>query len=107
MINGFKVYRRYFEEYRRCGIEELRPWQPGDDMTGVHVSVVAKEGGSPKAGDMIQRHPKHHDEQWLVTAQDFADSVFVVDDRDERVAVAVSDLVDAALGRQRLYRCRL
>ena len=98
MSDGFKVYRRYFEAYRSCGIEEIRAWQPGDDMTGVHVSVAAKEGGSPKAGDMIQRHPKKHDDKWLVPARDFANRVFVMDDRDERVAVAVSDLVDAACG---------
>lgn len=63
-----------FAQYRRKQIAELRPWNPGDDMSGVSISQPDKEAGSPKAGDMIARNPKNHADQWLVAAQYFADN---------------------------------
>ena len=63
-----------FKRYRRKQIAELRPWQPGDDMSNISVSVPDKEAGSPRIGDMIARNPKNHADQWLVTAQYFADN---------------------------------
>lgn len=63
-----------FAKYRRSQIAELTPWAPGFDMTRVSVSAPDKEAGSPKAGDMIARNPKNHDDQWLVAAQYFADN---------------------------------
>jgi hypothetical protein len=63
-----------FKQYRRKQIAELRPWQPSDDMTGISVSKVDREAGSPKLGDMIARNPNNHDDQWLVVAQYFADN---------------------------------
>ena len=52
--------------YRRKGLSEMRPWEPGLDMTGVSVSDADRAGGSPKPGDMIARNPKNHADQWLV-----------------------------------------
>lgn len=63
-----------FTQYRRKQIAELRPWMPGDDMSRVSVSAPDTEAGSPKAGDMIARNPKNHDDQWLVAAAYFADN---------------------------------
>lgn len=63
-----------FKQYRRSQRGELRPWRPGDDMSRISVSAPDKEAGSPKAGDMIARNPKNHDDQWLVAAQYFADN---------------------------------
>ncbi|WP_192246153.1 hypothetical protein [Mesorhizobium silamurunense] len=63
-----------FMQYRRKQIAELRPWQPGDDMSRVSVSAPDKESGSPKAGDMIARNPKNHDDMWLIAAAYFADN---------------------------------
>lgn len=63
-----------FAQYRCKQIAELRPWNPGDDMSGVSISQPDKEAGSPKAGDMIARNPKNHADQWLVAAQYFADN---------------------------------
>lgn len=63
-----------FTQYRRSQIAELRPWQPGDDMSRVSLTAADKEAGSPKAGDMIARNPKNHDDQWLVAAAYFADN---------------------------------
>jgi hypothetical protein len=63
-----------FTRYRRSQIAELAPWSPDFDMSRVSVSAPDKEAGSPKAGDMIARNPKNHDDQWLVAAQYFADN---------------------------------
>jgi hypothetical protein len=61
-------------QYRRKQIAELRAWMPADDMTNVSVSDADKAAGSPKAGDMIARNPKNHNDQWLVAAAYFADN---------------------------------
>lgn len=63
-----------FRQYRRKQIAELRPYSPGESLTGVSVADVDRKGGSPKEGDMIARNPKNHDDQWLVAAQYFADN---------------------------------
>lgn len=63
-----------FRRYRRKQIAELRPWVPGDDMTGVSVSDVDVANGSPRDGDMIARNPTNHADQWLVAAKYFADN---------------------------------
>lgn len=64
-----------FQQYRRKQIAELRPYEPGTELTErVSVSAADREAGSPKPGDMIARNPKNHDDQWLVAAQYFADN---------------------------------
>jgi hypothetical protein len=55
-----------FKQYRRRQIAELRPYVPGEDLTGVSVSQADREAGSPKEGDMIARNPVNHADQWLV-----------------------------------------
>jgi len=65
---------RYFTQYRRKQIAELRPYVPGENMDGVSVSQPDKDAGSPKPGDMIARNPKNPADQWLVAAQYFADN---------------------------------
>lgn len=63
-----------FQKYRRSQIAELRPYQPGEDMSGVSISQPDVDAGSPKVGDMIARNPKNHDDKWLVAKQYFADN---------------------------------
>lgn len=79
-----------FKRYRRKQIAELRPWQPGDDMSRVSLAAADKEAGSPKEGDMIARNPKNHDDQWLVAAAYYADNFKLVSSsspgRQERVS---------------------
>lgn len=61
-----------FTKYRRKQIAELRPYVPGEQLKNVSVSSEDTNAGSPKAGDMIARNPKNHDDQWLVAAEYFA-----------------------------------
>lgn len=63
-----------FAQYRRKQIAELRPYVPGEPMAGISISDADREAGSPKRGDMIARNPKDHKDQWLVSAQYFADN---------------------------------
>lgn len=67
-----------FRQYRRTQIAEMTRWVPGIDMTGVSVSEVDKQNGSPKDGDMIARNPKNHADKWLVAAAYFADNFEVL-----------------------------
>ena len=62
-----------FQKYRRSQIAELRPFIPGEELSGrVSISASDSEAGSPKVGDMIARNPVNHDDQWLVAAAYFA-----------------------------------
>ncbi len=61
-----------FKQYRRKAIADLRPYVPGEDMTGISVSEVDHNAGSPKAGDMIARNPLNEADKWLVAKDYFA-----------------------------------
>ena len=64
-----------FTKYRRTQVAEMRPYEPGEILNErVSISATDRENGSPKAGDMIARNPKNHDDQWLVAAGYFADN---------------------------------
>lgn len=63
-----------FQQYRRKQIAQLCPWSSDLDMSGVSVSAEDAKEGSPKAGDMIARNPKNHEDQWLVAALYFSDN---------------------------------
>jgi hypothetical protein len=65
-----------FKPYRRRQIAELRPYIPGEVLSDrVSIAAVDRENGSPKAGDMIARNPKNHEDQWLVAKQYFLDNL--------------------------------
>ena len=63
-----------FKQYRRSQIAELRPCHEGENMVGISISESDQVAGSPKAGDMIARNPKNHNDQWLVAAKYFRDN---------------------------------
>lgn len=61
-----------FKQYRRKQIAELRPYVEGKVLSDrVSLTAADLEAGSPKAGDMIARNPKNHDDQWLIAAEYF------------------------------------
>ncbi len=53
-------------KYQRTNLAEMTAWREGFDMSGVSVSEVDRNNGSPKPGDMIARNPTNHDDKWLV-----------------------------------------
>ena len=48
--------------YKRKGLSEMRPYLPGEDLSG--VSVNAED--TPEEGGMIARNPENHKDQWYV-----------------------------------------
>lgn len=51
-----------WKEYKRTNRATMRPYVPGEDMTGISVS---KED-IPELGGMIARNPDNHADQWYV-----------------------------------------
>jgi hypothetical protein len=64
-----------WKQYKRKGLSEMRPYEAGEDISKVSISDPDKQNGSPKAGDMIARNPKNHEDQWLVAAKYFNDNL--------------------------------
>ena len=62
--------------YRRRGVTEMRPYQPGEDLTG--ISVQANQ--TPQAGGWIARNPQDRSDQWYVTPEYFAANMEKVED---------------------------
>lgn len=67
-----------WQQYRRKQNGECRPYQNGEDMTGINVADHAREAGSPKEGDMIARDPNNHIDQWLITADYFEQNLELI-----------------------------
>lgn len=74
-----------FTKYKRTQTMELRPWIPGEDMSGISVSLPDKQAGSPKPGDMIARNPRNYADQWLVAAAYFAENYEATDPLDAEI----------------------
>lgn len=55
-----------YKQYRRTQIAEMADWTPDFDMTGVSISAVDLQMGSPKEGDKIARNPANHKDRWLI-----------------------------------------
>ena len=51
-----------WKQYRRTGVSEMRPYVPGEDLTGIAVSAA----DTPEVGGMIARNPANHADQWYV-----------------------------------------
>ncbi len=55
-----------WKNYIKTATQEIRPYIPGEDMTGISVS----QEDSPEPGGMIARNSDNHLDQWYV-AKDF------------------------------------
>ena len=64
-----------WQQYKRKGLSEMRPYVDGEDLTRVSISAADRDNGSPKIGDMIARNPVNHDDQWLVAKKYFEDNL--------------------------------
>ena len=69
-----------FGLYRRKSIAELRPYEPGEDLSAVSVGDNCTAVGGPVAGDWIARDPCNHADQWIVLASYFAEHFELVTD---------------------------
>lgn len=60
-----------FAIYRRKADAEMRPYVPGESLAQIAVPDTAAINGSPKPGDMVARRSDNHNDQWLVSKEDF------------------------------------
>jgi hypothetical protein len=58
-----------WKEYRKKGTTTLRPYNPGEDLTGVSIN---KED-TPEKGGMIARNKDNHEDKWYVAKKYFED----------------------------------
>lgn len=56
-----------FKQFRKKGLAEMRPYIPGEDLTGISVN---KED-TPEEGGMIARNQDNHEDQWYVAKSFF------------------------------------
>jgi hypothetical protein len=59
-----------WKKYRKTATQEMRPYVPGEDLTGISVN---KED-TPEEGGMIARNAKNPQDQWYVGKAFFADN---------------------------------
>ena len=59
-----------WKEYRKKGTTLMRPYIPGEDLTGISVSDV----DTPELGGMIAKSPANEKDQWYVAKQYFEDN---------------------------------
>lgn len=64
-----------WNQYKRKGTSEMRPYVLGEDLTDVSMSVEDARNNSPQEGDMIARNPKNHKDQWLVAKKYFEENL--------------------------------
>jgi len=70
-----KTNENSWNQYKRKGLSEMRPYVVGEDVTGVSISQADLDNGSPKEGDMIARNPNNNEDQWLVAKKYFEDNL--------------------------------
>ena len=69
-----------FKVYRKKQLAEMRPYVVGEPMEAISLSPEDAKVGSPKLGDMIAHNPANHADQWLVSAEFFAQNYVPVDE---------------------------
>lgn len=57
-----------WKRYRKTATQEMRPYMPGEDLSGVSVSAE----DTPGPGGMIARNSDNHADQWYVAKDFFA-----------------------------------
>ena len=57
-----------WKKYRKTAVQEMRPYVPGEDLTGISVSPE----DTPEEGGMIARNSDNHADQWYVAKDFFA-----------------------------------
>lgn len=57
-----------WKEYRKTAVQEMRPYVPGEELTGISVSPE----DTPEEGGMIARNADNHADQWYVAKDFFA-----------------------------------
>jgi hypothetical protein len=59
-----------FKNYRKKSIQPMRPYIPGEDLTGVSVSPA----DTPEDGGMIAVNPANQNDRWYVAKAFFQEN---------------------------------
>lgn len=59
-----------YKNYRKKNLQPMRPYEPGEDLTGVSVN---KED-TPEIGGMIAINPQNQEDKWYVAKKFFNDN---------------------------------
>jgi hypothetical protein len=62
------------KKYRKNKIQKMRPYVPGEDLSGISVSEEDREDGSPRLGDMIAVSNMNESDKWLVSKSFFLEN---------------------------------
>lgn len=60
------------KNYRKKNVQPMRPYVPGEDMTGISVSAE----DTPEEGGMIAVNPSNGNDRWYV-AKDFFNENYI------------------------------
>lgn len=59
-----------YRYYRKKNVQPMRPYVPGEDMTGISVST----GDTPELGGMIAQNPTNPKDKWYVSKKFFEEN---------------------------------
>ncbi len=59
-----------WDKYKKITIQEMRPYVPGEDLSGISVNSE----DTPELGGMIARNSDNHADQWYVAKTFFEKS---------------------------------
>ena len=59
-----------WKRYKKKNTQLMRPYVPGEDMSGISDLSVIPQGG-PRKGDMIAVANDNADDKWVVSAEFF------------------------------------
>jgi len=59
-----------FKNYRKKGVQPMRPYIPGEDLSGISVSAE----DTPEEGGMIAMNPDNPDDKWYVAKDYFLEN---------------------------------
>ena len=90
-----------WRQYRRKGVSEMRPYRPGEDLTGISVSAADHP---PAPGGMIARNPLNHADLWYVARQYFEENFEEVERRRDASTDGASDGGVCGAAQQRSQR---
>jgi hypothetical protein len=58
-----------YKNYRKKGVTPMRPYEPGEDLSGVSVS----DEDTPQEGGMIAMNPDNPEDKWYVAEAYFTE----------------------------------
>jgi hypothetical protein len=70
-MNTNQTTETEWKQYKRKGLSVMRPYVPGEDLSGISVSAEDK----PESGGMIARNPDNHADQWYVAKAYFENNL--------------------------------